>query len=77
MSADRFTWRAEDVEVSWPPGQPIDLRHCTRLPCQVHGDACLPLWEELEDGRVDQLLEERFFDVGEDDYPLWFPDPDR
>jgi hypothetical protein len=71
---DRFTWRQGDVEVEhyWKPGDPIDLRHCVVVPgpdpvCAVHGLACGELWEELEDGRVDQLLEERFFDVGVDD----------
>ena len=43
----------------------IDLRDCTpTIPCTIHGTACLPLWEELEDARVERILEERHFDVG-------------
>jgi hypothetical protein len=58
--------------------EPIRLADCTAtLPCRTHGVACRPLWAELEDARVDQLLEERYFDVGQDTYPLWFSDPDR
>jgi hypothetical protein len=32
---------------------------------------------ELEDGRVERILEERHFDVGQDSYGSWFSDPDR
>lgn len=46
--------------------------------CGVHGLACAELWGELEDARVDQLLEERFFDLSLDDNDGFrWSDPDR
>jgi hypothetical protein len=74
MSADRFVWRPEDVQV-----RPIDLRDCSNtIPCRAHGEAYLPLWAELEDARVDGILEECHFDVGLDDNDgFYWSDPDR
>ena len=73
MSREKYVWRRGDVRVT-----PINLRDCSKtIPCATYGQACLPLWAELEDGRVDQLLEEWFYDAGEDRYGLWFSDPDR
>ena len=72
-----------EVKHYWKRGDPINLRHCVVVAgpdpvCAVHGLACAELWEELEDGRVDQLLEERFFDVGvDDDDGFRWSDPDR
>ena len=80
---DRFLWQQRDVEHSRQPGEPIDLRRCMVVPgpdpiCGVHGLACAELWGELEDARVDQLLEERFFDLGLDDNDGFrWSDPDR
>jgi hypothetical protein len=72
MSGDKVTWQPTDVP-------PIDLRTCSMtVPCRTHGTACLPLWEELQDGRVEQILEERHFDVGLDDNDGFnWSDPDR
>ena len=56
----------------------IDLRDCTpTLPYRTHGEACRPLWAELGEARVEQILEERHFDVGQDNYGSWFSDQDR
>lgn len=84
---ERFVWQPGDVQVDdaycWKPGDPINLRHCVAVPgpdpaCQVHGEACAELWGELEDGRVDQLLEEAAFDVGlGDNDGFYWSDPDR
>jgi hypothetical protein len=46
--------------------------------CAVHGLGCAELWGELEDGRVEQILKERHYDVGLDDNDGFrWSDPDR